>query len=144
MRARFKAVHGALSADHAEAVCVNSGEGGCKAGTYAYVFRDEPYRIYLCAPFHGLPAMFDMAESAPQMENGTREGTIIHEMSHFVVVAGTEDACYARSVCRDMAARDPFSAILNADSLQYFAEDVAYLPPPELAPGLRTGRARRP
>lgn len=143
VRARLKAVHAALTRDETEFVCVNDGFDGCKEGTFAYVYRDEPYRVYVCTPFHHLPAMFDVDPLAPEMENGTREGTIIHEVSHFAVVAGTEDNCYARSVCRDMAATDPFGATRNADSFQYFAEDVAFLPAPVALRLAKTGRARR-
>lgn len=145
VRARLKAVHAALLLGRTEAVCVPDGGDGCKDGTYAYVYRYEPYRIHLCTSFHHLPAMFEVPQESDEMENGTREGTIIHEMSHFAVVAGTEDTCYARSVCRDMAASDPFGVILNADSFQYYAEDVAFLPAAGAVLLVKTGRRpRRP
>lgn len=143
VRARFKAVHAALLLDALDFVCINDGFESCKSGTFAYVYRDAPYRIHVCVPFHRLPAMLEADPSEPEMENGTREGTIIHEMSHFAVVAGTEDTCYARSACRDLAALDPVSVILNADSLQYFAEDVGFLLGAPGQPLVKTGRSRR-
>ena len=59
------------------------------------------------------------------MEYGSREGTLIHEMSHFNVVADTEDWCYGRSTCSAKARGNPTAALGNADSVQYFAEDAA-------------------
>jgi hypothetical protein len=34
-------------------------------------------------------------------------GTVIHEMSHFTVVGGTDDVTYGESSCRDLADTDP-------------------------------------
>ncbi|SHJ21078.1 M35 family metallo-endopeptidase [Wenxinia saemankumensis] len=142
VRRNLKAVHDAISLDEINVRCINEGFEGCKDGTYAYVFREEHYHVHLCPSFRLLPAMFDFDAADPRMENGTREGTIIHELSHFVVIAGTDDHCYARGPCSDMARRDPFSAIRNADSYQYFAEDVGFFPVMHLVLS-PTGRARR-
>ncbi|GGL59147.1 M35 family metallo-endopeptidase [Wenxinia marina] len=143
VRNSLKAVHDALLRDELYLICMNDGFDGCKDGTYAYVYRDEPYRIYLCPSFHFLPGMFEYDNTADEMENGTREGTIIHELSHFEAVAGTDDNCYARSVCSSEARRQPGLVIRNADSFQYYAEDIAVLPVPGGAILIRTGRLRR-
>jgi peptidyl-Lys metalloendopeptidase len=51
---------------------------------------------------------------------------LIHELSHFPSAGGTKDHCYNRRDCARMAQSDPARAIENADSYQYFTEDVIY------------------
>ena len=143
VRRNLKAVHDALALDELNVICVNTGFEGCKDGTYAYVYRDQHYDVHLCPSFRFLPAMFDFEADDPRMENGTREGTIIHEVSHFVIVAGTDDNCYSRPVCSEMAGRDPYSVVHNADSYQYYAEDVGFFPVLLDLLAVKTGRARR-
>ncbi len=59
-------------------------------------------------------------------DNGSQAGTLIHELSHFLVVADTHDHCYSRTECSDMAERDARRARTNADNYQYYVEDVTY------------------
>ena len=99
---------------------------GCAEGEYAWVFSDEPYLIHLCPSFFDLPSMAQLRPRSTAGSNGTRAGTIIHELSHFFNVAETEDHCYTRRDCSIMARTDPGRAIENADSYQYFSEDVSY------------------
>ena len=94
----------------------------------AYVYSDDPYRIYLCPEFFAMPVLASMIPGSDSYDTGTREGTIIHEISHFEVVASTEDECYTRIICMDMARTGPLLAINNADSYQYYSEDVALNP----------------
>jgi peptidyl-Lys metalloendopeptidase len=68
--------------------------------------------------------MADARAGRVAIEDGTREGTIIHELSHFPFTAGTGDECYGRTTCANMAGRDARRAIATADSYQYYAEDV--------------------
>jgi peptidyl-Lys metalloendopeptidase len=124
VRANLKAVHGALAADDLVAVCLGPAAVDCKDGTYAYVLYDRPMAVNLCPSFFAMPTMRDAQAGRGDQANGTREGTIIHELSHFPDVAGTEDHCYSRAVCAELAGADPVRAIGNADSHQYFAEDV--------------------
>jgi peptidyl-Lys metalloendopeptidase len=49
-------------------------------------------------------------------------------MSHFNVVAGTDDVVYGQSAARNLADTDPDAAITNADSHEYFAENTPALP----------------
>ena len=44
-------------------------------------------------------------------------------MSHFDVVAGTDDVVYGQTGARSLAISDPAKAITNADSHEYFAEN---------------------
>jgi len=45
-------------------------------------------------------------------------------MSHFTVVAGTDDLAYGQTAAKALATSDPGSAIRNADSHEYFAENT--------------------
>jgi len=104
-------------------VCERPRAASCSGGTYAFVYPDDPSTIYLCAPYFNLPVLSD-ATFLEVFNSGTRAGTIIHEMSHYESVGGTEDNCYNRDVCSDYARSSPNGAVRNADSFQYFAEDT--------------------
>jgi len=90
----------------------------CKQPYYAYVYPNQPYNIYLCKVFW----------QAPLFGTDSQGGTLIHEMSHFDVVAGTDDVVYGQAGARDLADSDPNLAITNADSHEYFAENTPALP----------------
>ncbi|MEK8031953.1 M35 family metallo-endopeptidase [Ideonella sp. DXS29W] len=90
----------------------------CTSSAYAYVYPDQPYKIYLCNAFW----------SAPMKGTDSKGGTLIHEMSHFTVVAGTDDNAYGQSACRQLADNNPKAATENADSHEYFAENNPQLP----------------
>jgi peptidyl-Lys metalloendopeptidase len=85
-----------------------------ESGTYAYVYPDQPYTVYLCGAYWQAPA------------NGTdsKAGTLVHETSHFTVVAGTGDHVYGQTGAHNLAGSDPASAIDNADNHEYFAENT--------------------
>jgi peptidyl-Lys metalloendopeptidase len=87
---------------------------GCKKTYYAYVYQNQPYTIYVCKAFW----------SAPLAGTDSRGGTLIHEMSHFTVVAGTDDFAYGQTAAHSLALSDPTKAIGNADSHEYFAENT--------------------
>lgn len=80
---------------------------------YAYVYPTLPYSIYLCGAFW----------TAPVTGTDSKAGTLIHETSHFNVVAGTHDYAYGQSASQALAASNPPYAIMNADSHEYFAEN---------------------
>lgn len=81
--------------------------------TYAYVYPTQPYRVYLCGAFW----------SAPNTGTDSRAGTLVHETSHFNVVAGTDDWAYGQTAAHNLANSNPSRAIDNADSHEYFAEN---------------------
>lgn len=85
----------------------------CTANYYAYVYPASPYRVYLCNAFW----------SAPTTGTDSKAGTIVHELSHFNVVAGTDDWAYGQSACKSLAISNKTKAIDNADSHEYFAEN---------------------
>ncbi len=88
----------------------------CKQRYFAYVYPAQPYDIYLCKAFW----------QARETGTDSRAGTIIHELSHFNVVAGTDDVVYGQSGARNLANSNPDQALNNADSHEYFAENTPY------------------
>jgi peptidyl-Lys metalloendopeptidase len=90
----------------------------CKQPYFAYVYPNDPYKIYLCKVFW----------QVNQTGTDSQAGTIIHETSHFDVVAQTDDHVYGQSGAMALADSDPNLAIENADSHEYFAENTPYLP----------------
>ena len=90
----------------------------CKKSYYAYVYPTQPYKIYVCKVFW----------SAPMTGTDSKGGTLIHEMSHFNVVAATDDWAYGQSAARSLALSNPTRALDNADSHEYFAENTPEVP----------------
>ncbi len=90
----------------------------CKdSDTYAYVYPNQPYKIYVCGAFW----------SAPMTGTDSKGGTLVHEMSHFTVVAGTDDWVYGQSAAANLAKTNPTKALDNADNHEYFAENNPFL-----------------
>lgn len=80
---------------------------------YASVNPGNPYVISVCGAFW----------RAPMTGTDSKAGTLIHEMSHFYVVADTDDVVYGQTGAQNLAISDPALAITNADSHEYFAEN---------------------
>ena len=87
---------------------------GCNQSYYAYVYPTRPYEIFVCRAFW----------SAPNGGTDSKAGTLVHEMSHFNVVAGTDDHVYGQAGAKSLAISDPARAVDNADSHEYFAENT--------------------
>lgn len=85
----------------------------CTQNYYAYVYPNQPYKIYLCKAFW----------SAPMTGRDSKAGTLVHEVSHFYVVASTDDWAYGATAAHNLAVNQPNKAIDNADNHEYFAED---------------------
>jgi peptidyl-Lys metalloendopeptidase len=86
----------------------------CDEDYYAYVYANQPYEIFVCNAFW----------AAPATGTDSKAGTLVHEMSHFDVVAGTRDRAYGQSACMNLANSQPQFAVMNADSHEYFAENT--------------------
>jgi peptidyl-Lys metalloendopeptidase len=86
----------------------------CNEGYFAYVYPSQPYKIYLCNAFW----------SASTYGRDSKGGTIIHELSHFTILGGTDDHVYGESDAKYIATYYPSYAIDNADNHEYFAEDA--------------------
>ncbi|MES2319284.1 MAG: M35 family metallo-endopeptidase [Pseudomonadota bacterium] len=87
---------------------------GCKKTYFAYVYPTQPYKIYVCKAFW----------TAPMTGTDSKGGTLVHEMSHFNAVAGTDDWVYGQSGAASLAISDPNKATDNADSHEYFGENT--------------------
>jgi peptidyl-Lys metalloendopeptidase len=90
----------------------------CTQSYYAYVYPNQPYKIYLCNAFW----------TAPMTGTDSKAGTLIHEMSHFTIVADTDDFVYGQTAARNLAINNPDNAVRNADNHEYFAENTPTLP----------------
>jgi len=94
------------------------GEGG--PDVYAYVRRaDSKRRIFVGDTF------WSTGSSPPDAQ----AGVILHELSHFVDIGGTDDrildgkAMYGTENASQLASLDPTAAIDNADNIEYYLED---------------------
>lgn len=87
---------------------------GCNQSYYAYVYPTRPYEIFVCRAFW----------NAPLTGTDSKAGTLIHEMSHFNVVAGTDDIVYGQAGAKNLASTNPDGALNNADNHEYFAENT--------------------
>lgn len=83
---------------------------------YAFVYANQPYHVHLCGAFF----------AAPATGTDSKAGTLVHETSHFTVVAGTNDYAYGQTACKKLATKTPNKAINNADSHEYFAENTPF------------------
>lgn len=110
--AHFEKIHDALANKTITFNC------DCNEDYFAYVYPNKPYEIFLCNAFW----------SAPLSGTDSKVGTIIHELSHFYVVAGTQDHAYGHVNCQNLANTNPSLAVGNADSHEYFAENNPPLP----------------
>jgi len=85
----------------------------CKQSYYAFVYPDKPYQIHVCKAFW----------TAPMTGTDSKAGTLIHEMSHFNVTAGTNDWVYGQAGAKNLAISNPDQALDNADNHEYFGEN---------------------
>ena len=67
------------------------------ASAFAYVYPTQPYIVHLCNAFW----------SAPNAGTDSRGGTIVHEMSHFNVLGGTDDHAYGQAAASNRRAPIP-------------------------------------
>lgn len=85
----------------------------CDEDYFAYVYPAQPYTIYVCKAFW----------TAAMTGTDSMGGTLLHELSHFDIVAGTDDHVYGQSGAAEMARTAPERAVNNADSHEYFGEN---------------------
>jgi peptidyl-Lys metalloendopeptidase len=111
-RTRFQKIDAALDQTGGR-ITINC---GCNQSYFAYVFPNQPYEIYVCKSFW----------TASLTGTDSKAGTLVHEMSHFDVVANTDDVVYGQSGAKSLATRDPAAAGRNADSHEYFSENTPF------------------
>jgi len=105
----FEAIDDALD-QNIEYICTS-----CGRTTVAYVYPAIPWEIYIC------PTFFDTR----LIDADYQAGVVLHEVSHWDIVANTNDYAYGETNCMALADSNPDSAVLNADSYHMFAK---YLP----------------
>jgi len=86
----------------------------CDESYFAYVYPARPYTVWVCKAFW----------AAATSGTDSRGGTLMHELSHFDVVAGTDDHVYGQTGAAELARSAPQRAIDNADSHEYFGENT--------------------
>lgn len=86
---------------------------GCNEPYFAYVYPARPYTVWVCKAFW----------AAAVTGTDSRGGTLLHELSHFDVVAATDDHVYGQTSAAELARTAPERAINNADSYEYFGEN---------------------
>jgi peptidyl-Lys metalloendopeptidase len=96
----------------------------CGSNTYAYVIPVQKNKVHLCSLFW----------SAPTTGTNSKAGTLIHELSHFLSIAGTNDQVYGHTAAMNLANTNPNGAIQNADNHEFFAEATRYNPYDPCAP----------
>ncbi|KAI0347609.1 peptidyl-Lys metalloendopeptidase [Trametopsis cervina] len=83
------------------------------SGVYAYVRPDVFGKVTVCGAFW----------QAPVTGTDSQGGTLIHESTHFIQNAGTQDYVYGQTDAMGLAQSNPTEAINNADNHEYFAEN---------------------
>jgi len=86
----------------------------CDEPYFAYVYPARPYTVWVCKAFW----------AAATTGTDSRGGTLLHELSHFDVVAATDDHVYGHAGAAELARSAPQRAIDNADSHEYFGENT--------------------
>jgi peptidyl-Lys metalloendopeptidase len=107
----FRNIYSALNTKNITFDC------SCSDSYIAYVYPSQPYIIYLCDDFWNLNLR----------GTDSKSGSLIHEVSHFNVVANTEDYVYSQRKAKELAINHPNEAIFNADNHEYFTENTPYL-----------------
>lgn len=130
----FNAIQDALSNKTVNFVCETQ---RCGESTFAFVYSNSPYDVYLCPGFW----------RAELLGTDSRAGTVVHEVSHFAIVANTDDHVYGQTGAAQLATSTPNTAIANADSHEFFVENTPPLamagtttaPPPTTSQQLSLG-----
>ncbi len=89
----------------------------CDDPFFAFIRRTEPFKVNLCRAYW----------QAARTGTDSRAGTIVHEISHFNEIGGTEDFVYGTGPASNLALSSPANAVNNADSVEYFAENTPFL-----------------
>jgi len=82
----------------------------CKTGMLAYVYPvDVSHTIHFC----------DYSFTQSKLDQAS---TLIHEMTHFVDVGGTQDYVYGQAAAQQLARNNPNQASMCAENHNFFAE----------------------
>ncbi len=78
---------------------------------FGFIRQSRPFNINMC------PLFFSIED-----EDIT---TLVHELSHFLQIGGTEDVVFGPEDSRQLALSDPDSAVRNADNYGYFISNMS-------------------
>ena len=120
VESNFSRIYSALSTKTLSFDCSCPNPPMGRTDIYAYVISNRHYEIFLC----------DVFWLVPLGGTDSKAGTIVHEVSHFSIVAGTGDSAYGHENTKILANSSPNAAIGNADSIEYFAENTPFLSMP--------------
>lgn len=113
--ARHATVEGHYAALDGRSYAAGAYDCDCKeADTWAFTHADTPDEMTLCGLFW----------TSPPTGTNSQAGTLVHEATHWDVVAGTGDHEYGQEDCQQLAKDDPDLAIDNADSYEFFSENT--------------------
>jgi peptidyl-Lys metalloendopeptidase len=114
--ANFNAIYRALAHETITFRCSDTTEADCHPipQVYAFVAPAFPYDIFICPLYW----------KTPPTGIDSQADTLVHEISHFNVVAKTRDHTYGAPSCKWLADHDPAKTVDNADSYGYFADSV--------------------
>lgn len=83
--------------------------------TFAYVYPSDPQRRVFVG---------DLFWSAGRTPPDTQAGVILHELSHFLDIAGTGDHAKGPEECEELSMSNPALAVENADNIEYYFEEL--------------------
>lgn len=112
VQGNFIAINNVIGNKSIEFVC---SPPQCEPDLNAFVFPYFPYHIYIC------PGFWDQPASGPE----SQPSIIVHEISHFTIVAGTEDFANGKAACIALALENPDDAVMNGDSYELFATSAS-------------------
>ena len=78
---------------------------------FGFVRQSQPFNINVC------PLFFSSED-----EEIT---TLVHELSHFLQIGGTDDVVFGSEDSQQLALSDPDSAVRNADNYGYFISNIS-------------------
>ncbi|KAG9089331.1 hypothetical protein FRC07_012358 [Ceratobasidium sp. 392] len=90
-------------------------------GTFAYVDPERSGYINICPSFWTAP---DQGLNSKGNSSEKKSGIIVHEASHYVAIADTEDVVYGTADAQTLAREWREWAVRNADNFEYFVEDA--------------------
>ena len=86
-----------------------------ESSTFAYVYGSDTGELRVF-----VDTLFAATSDSPP---DSRAGVILHELSHFTTVSGTDDHEYGHGNCQNLALVSASDAWANADNFEYFMEE---------------------
>lgn len=84
----------------------------CQPSWGAYVYPNSPYNVYLCSQYW----------PADEIGVFSKSDMLVHEVSHFSVVADTDDIAVGYTAAENLASSNPAQAIKNSYNYQFYTQ----------------------